>query len=190
MSERSDSTRPINIGVLALQGAFAEHIVAFKSLRATEHIGNVIEVRTKDQLASVDALVIPGGESTTMALVAERSGIFESLRDFVSEKPTWGTCAGLIFLAKKALNTKKDGQTLLGVLPVTVSRNKFGRQVDSFTVSLPTPCLDEVTEEGSSNVFPYVFIRAPVIVSIDDPKVEELVVLPPRDAESKGDVVA
>ncbi|KAJ1920379.1 Senecionine N-oxygenase [Mycoemilia scoparia] len=187
----SIDSRPLNIGVLALQGAFSEHVIVLNKLANTENISKVIEVRTKEQLGSIDALIIPGGESTTMALIAERSGLIEPLREFVKTKPTWGTCAGLILLSHKATNTKKNGQELLGVLPVTVSRNKFGRQVDSFTISLPSPCLDAVTESGNSNSFPYVFIRAPCIIGIDDPLVQELIVLPTSSpAEEKGDIVA
>ncbi|KAI9504598.1 SNO glutamine amidotransferase [Coemansia spiralis] len=172
-------TKTIRIGVLALQGAFIEHIHALNSLRNIEHISDVIEVRTKEELASVDALIIPGGESTTIALVAERSGMLDDLRAFVQTKPTWGTCAGLILLSKNAIHTKKGGQQLLNVLPVTVYRNQFGRQVDSFTIKLSSPCLDAVSD-GSTNVpFEYVFIRAPAIASIDDPEVESLVSLPP-----------
>ncbi|KAJ2511786.1 Senecionine N-oxygenase [Coemansia sp. RSA 2049] len=168
----------IRIGVLALQGAFIEHIHALNSLRDTEHISDAIEVRTKEDLASVDALIIPGGESTTIALVAERSGLLDDLREFVKAKPTWGTCAGLILLSKNAVHTKKGGQNLLNVLPVTVYRNQFGRQADSFTTNMSSPCLQEVSE-GANEPFEYVFIRAPAIASIDDSEVEPLVMLPP-----------
>ncbi|KAJ2552427.1 Senecionine N-oxygenase [Coemansia sp. RSA 1933] len=176
--------KTIRIGVLALQGAFIEHIHALDSLRGTEHISDIIEVRTKEELASVDALVIPGGESTTMALVAERSGLLDDLREFVQTKPTWGTCAGLILLSKNAVHTKKGGQKLLNVLPVTVYRNQFGRQVDSFTINLSSPCLEAVSKD-TNDPFEYVFIRAPAIGSIDDPEVEPLVVLPPGHGQTE-----
>ncbi|KAJ2088637.1 Senecionine N-oxygenase [Coemansia sp. RSA 986] len=177
--------KTVQIGVLALQGAFIEHIHALNSLRGTEHISEVIEVRTKEDLASVDALVIPGGESTTIALVAERSGLLDDLREFVQTKPTWGTCAGLILLSKNAVHTKKGGQKLLNVLPVTVCRNQFGRQVDSFTINLSSPCLQAVSE-GTNVPFEYVFIRAPAISSIDDSEVEPLVVLPPGHGQTEA----
>ncbi|KAJ2502948.1 Senecionine N-oxygenase [Coemansia sp. RSA 1972] len=170
----------LRIGVLALQGAFIEHIHVLDTLRSTEHISEIIEVRTKAELDRIDALIIPGGESTSIALIAERCGILDDLRAFVQTKPTWGTCAGLILLAKNAIHTKKGGQKLLDALPVTVSRNQFGRQVDSFTINLASPCL------GADAVpFNYVFIRAPAIVSVDDPEVEPLVQLPPGHGQTE-----
>ncbi|KAJ2454998.1 Senecionine N-oxygenase [Coemansia sp. RSA 2336] len=171
----------VRIGVLALQGAFIEHIHALNALRSTENIKDVVEVRTKAELDQIDALIIPGGESTSMALIAERCGILQDLRAFVRTKPTWGTCAGLILLAKTAIHTKKGGQQLLDALPVTVSRNQFGRQVDSFTIKLSSPCLGQDAEP-----FEYVFIRAPAIVSIDDPEVEPLVQLPPGHGQTEA----
>ncbi|KAJ2725016.1 Senecionine N-oxygenase [Coemansia sp. Benny D115] len=173
-------TRTVKIGVLALQGAFIEHIHSLNTLRNTEHISDVVEVRTKEELDNVDALVIPGGESTSIALIAERCGILQDLREFARTKPTWGTCAGLILLAQNAIHVKKGGQQLLNALPVTVSRNQFGRQVDSFTIKLDSPCLQTVgAGEKESKPFEYVFIRAPAIVSVDDPEVQPLVQLPP-----------
>ncbi|ORX74578.1 SNO glutamine amidotransferase [Linderina pennispora] len=148
-------TKTIVIGVLALQGAFIEHIHALNTLREVEHIRDVVEVRTKAELDKVDALIIPGGESTAIALIAERCGILDDLREFARTKPTW-----------------KGGQQLLDALPVTVSRNQFGRQVDSFTIKLDSKHI-------AGEPFNYVFIRAPAIVSVDDPEVEPLVELPP-----------
>ncbi|KAJ2224722.1 Senecionine N-oxygenase [Coemansia sp. RSA 1722] len=190
--------KTVRVGVLALQGAFVEHIHMLNTLRGEEHISDVIEVRTKEELASIDALIIPGGESTSIALIAERCGMLESLREFVSTKPTWGTCAGLILMAKQAIHTKKGGQQLLNALPVTVSRNQFGRQVDSFTIKLDSPCLNSLSgvkgSDGTSRQFEYVFIRAPAIVSVDDPEVQPLVTLPPgygqTDASENGLLVA
>ncbi|KAJ1723797.1 Senecionine N-oxygenase [Coemansia erecta] len=183
--------KTVRIGVLALQGAFIEHIHSLNTLRGVEHISDVVEVRTKEELASVDALIIPGGESTSIALIAERCGILDDLREFARTKPTWGTCAGLILLSKQAIHTKKGGQQLLNALPVTVSRNQFGRQVDSFTIKLTTPCLESISSEKA---FEYVFIRAPAIVSVDDPEVESLVSLPPgygqTEASENGLLVA
>ncbi|KAJ2003225.1 Senecionine N-oxygenase [Coemansia thaxteri] len=182
-------TKTLTIGVLALQGAFIEHIHALNTLRGVEHISDVVEVRTKKELDRVDALIIPGGESTAIALIAERCGILEDLREFVLTKPTWGTCAGLILLAKNAIHTKKGGQQLLNALPVTVSRNQFGRQVDSFTIKLSSQCLDAVSERsatGTAEPFEYVFIRAPAIVSVDDPEVQPLVQLPPGHGQTEA----
>ncbi|KAJ1732513.1 Senecionine N-oxygenase [Coemansia biformis] len=156
-----------------LQGAFIEHIHALNTLRDAERIDSVVEVRTSAELAAVDALIIPGGESTSMALIAERRGLLGALREFARTKPTWGTCAGLILLADKVTHAKQGGQKLLEVLPVTVSRNQFGRQIDSFTATLDSPCLGP-----DAAPFEYVFIRAPAIVSVDSPEVEPLVRLP------------
>ncbi|KAJ1819672.1 Senecionine N-oxygenase [Coemansia sp. S610] len=181
--------KTLTIGVLALQGAFIEHIHALNTLRSSEHISDVVEVRTKQELDLVDALIIPGGESTSIALIAERCGILEDLREFARTKPTWGTCAGLILLAKTAIHTKKGGQQLLNALPVTVSRNQFGRQVDSFSIKLSSPCLEHVSEQsatGAVEPFEYVFIRAPAIVSLDDSEVEPLVKLPPGHGQTEA----
>ncbi|KAJ2746494.1 Senecionine N-oxygenase, partial [Coemansia sp. BCRC 34301] len=168
-----------------LQGAFIEHIHALNTLRGSEHISDVVEVRTKEELGRVDALIIPGGESTSIALIAERCGILDDLRVFARSKPTWGTCAGLILLAKNAIHTKKGGQQLLNALPVTVSRNQFGRQVDSFSIKLSSQCLGAVAA-GTVEPFEYVFIRAPAIVSVDDPEVQPLVQLPPGHGQTEA----
>ncbi|KAI8325836.1 SNO glutamine amidotransferase [Martensiomyces pterosporus] len=181
--------KTLRIGVLALQGAFIEHIHALNTLRELEHISQVTEVRNKAELDQVDALIIPGGESTAIALIAERCGILDDLREFVRTKPTWGTCAGLILLSKNAVHTKKGGQQLLNALPVTVSRNQFGRQVDSFTIKLTSKCLEDISRkdaEGNPQPFDYVFIRAPAIVSLDDPEVEPLVQLPPGHGQTEA----
>lgn len=178
-------TNPLRVGVLALQGAFIEHINALNTLSADENIKEVLEVRTKKELDQVDALIIPGGESTSIALIAERCGFLEDLRQFVRTKPTWGTCAGLILLAENAIHTKKGGQKLLGALPVTVSRNQFGRQVDSFTIELQSPCLDSVSPDNGNEPFEYVFIRAPAIMSVDSPEAESLVRLPPGKGQTE-----
>lgn len=91
--------QPVRIGVLALQGSFAEHVSMLKRLEGVD----AFEVRTKDELRRADGLIIPGGESTTMALVAERWGLIPELKQFSAEqRPVWGTCAGAIFLAEKA----------------------------------------------------------------------------------------
>ena len=158
MTEKSEST----IGVLALQGAFLEHVKMLRRLGA-----QAVEVRKAEQLAELDGLIIPGGESTSMGLIAERWGLVEPLRQWVhSGRPTWGTCAGMILLAERATGQKRGGQTLLGGLDVTVNRNYFGRQVDSFETDLPVPMLGDVP-------FPAIFIRAPAIAEAG-PTVEVL----------------
>jgi 5'-phosphate synthase pdxT subunit len=158
--------RPPAIGVLALQGAFHEHIQVLRRLGAV-----AVEVRKPEQLAGLDGLVLPGGESTTMGLVAERWGLVEPLRAWVhGGRPTWGTCAGMILLAERAAGQKQGGQPLLGGLDVTVNRNYFGRQVDSFETVLEVTVFDPPQS-------PAVFIRAPAITQLG-PEVEPLAALP------------
>ncbi|KAJ9130700.1 Pyridoxine [Coniochaeta hoffmannii] len=163
------------IGVLALQGGFHEHLSllhkALAHLKASQpakwqqHNPNFIEVRNSEQLSRCDALIIPGGESTTIAFIAAQSGLLEPLRQFVKvdKKPTWGTCAGLILLSEAANATKKGGQELIGGLDVRVQRNHFGRQVESFVADVNLPFL---AEEGGSALYPGVFIRAPIVQEI------------------------
>lgn len=165
----------VTIGVLALQGAFSEHIQlisqagAFVSREDASISISTLEVRTAEQLSRCDALILPGGESTTISLVAARSGLLEPLRDFVKvlRKPVWGTCAGLILLAESANRTKATGQELIGGLDVRVNRNHFGRQVESFEAELDLPFLAEAGEGDefltSKTPFRSVFIRAPVV---------------------------
>jgi 5'-phosphate synthase pdxT subunit len=145
----------MKIGVLALQGDFAEHIAALKRLGV-----ETAEVRLPGHLDDLDGLIIPGGESTTIAKLAIAFGLMEPLRNFGREKAIWGTCAGAIFLSKDA---KRD-QPLLGLMDITVERNAFGRQVDSFEVALDIPELKAATRSEA----PYhaVFIRAPLIESV------------------------
>ena len=153
----------VRIGVLALQGSFREHAAALRRLPGVA----AAEVRTPAQLAACDGVIIPGGESTTMALVAERWGLVGPLREFAAGgRPVWGTCAGLIFLAARAAGQKDGGQALLGGLDATVSRNFFGAQVDSFEATLPDPpCLaPHAAAAGASGGFRAVFIRAPAVL--------------------------
>lgn len=145
----------VRLGVLALQGAFREHIAMLKRLNV-----EVVEVRLAQDLDGLDGLIIPGGESTSMGLVAERWGLVEPLRRWVQGgKPTWGTCAGMILLAENATGQKLGGQALIGGLDVTVNRNYFGRQVDSFEADLEVPALGDTP-------FHAVFIRAPAITAV------------------------
>ncbi len=145
----------VRLGVLALQGAFREHIAMLNRLNV-----EAAEVRLAAQLDDLDGLIIPGGESTSMGLVAERWGLVEPLRQWVhGGRPTWGTCAGMILLAERATGQKLGGQALIGGLDVTVNRNYFGRQVDSFEAELEVPALGEVP-------FHAVFIRAPAITAV------------------------
>jgi len=156
----------MTIGVLALQGAFAEHEKMLQRLGVTAR-----EVRRPEALDGLDGLIIPGGESTTMALVAERWGLVQPLRAWVQAgRPTWGTCAGMILLSDRATGQKQGGQALIGGLDVTVSRNYFGRQIDSFEAELEAPAL------GAAPVHA-VFVRAPAITEIG-PGVDVLSLLP------------
>ncbi|KAJ4403828.1 Senecionine N-oxygenase [Didymella pomorum] len=163
------------VGVLALQGAFSEHVqllrqaaAALRQEKGVDMKWEFIEVRTPQELARCEGLIIPGGESTTMSLVAARSGILEPLREFVKvqRKPTWGTCAGLILLAESANRTKKGGQELIGGLDVRVNRNHFGRQQESFQASLNLPFLGATADKSADQPYRCVFIRAPVVEKI------------------------
>src|SRR5215510_9217433 len=141
----------MKVGVLALQGAFIEHEKKLRDLGV-----EAVEVRMPEDLRELDGLIIPGGESTTIGKLAAEYGLIEPLRDFAKEKPTWGTCAGMIFLAK---DIGSDRQPILGTLDITVNRNAFGRQVDSFEEDLSVSKLGE-------KPFHAVFIRAPVVAKV------------------------
>ena len=144
------------IGVLALQGAFAAHAECVTSLGVT-----VCEVRTPDQLNDVDALVMPGGESSTMSHLLLTSGLFDAIAARISSgMAVFGTCAGMILLASEILDGRSD-QRSFGALDISVRRNAFGRQIDSFESSIDTPFGE----------FHGVFIRAPRIERIG-PEVE------------------
>lgn len=146
----------MKIGVLALQGDFAEHLDMLRRIGV-----EALEVRLPAHLEMIDALIIPGGESTTIGKLASDFGLIEPLRNFGAQKPIWGTCAGAIFLSKDA----NRSQPLLGLMDITVERNAFGRQVASFEVDLDVPALRQVDPSGR----PYhaVFIRAPLIASVE-----------------------
>ncbi|KXN88357.1 Pyridoxal biosynthesis protein PDX2 [Leucoagaricus sp. SymC.cos] len=156
-----NSERNLVIGILALQGAFVEHQTAFQNLLLPKKI-EIALVRTPEELAGCDALVIPGGESTTIALLARLSGLLEPLRNFVKAKPVWGTCAGAILLAKAVQGAKKGGQELLGGMSITIARNGWGSQVESFEADLEVTGLQE-----SQCPFTGIFIRAPVVLTLE-----------------------
>jgi 5'-phosphate synthase pdxT subunit len=143
----------MKVGVLALQGAFIEHEHRLQALGA-----EAVEVRLPHDLEALDALIIPGGESTTIGKLATTYGLIEPLRQFASDKPTWGTCAGMIFLAR---DIGIDRQPVLGLMDIRVNRNAFGRQVHSFEADLSITGL-----EGGP--FHAVFIRAPVVTDVLD----------------------
>jgi len=145
----------MKIGVLALQGDFAEHILMLKRLGAQG-----VEVRLPKQLDGLDGLIIPGGESTTIGKLADDFGLMEPLRKFGKTHAIWGTCAGAIFLSKDVSRR----QPLLGLMDIKVSRNAFGRQVDSFEADLDIPELKQAT--GTTHPYHAVFIRAPIIEEV------------------------
>lgn len=139
------------VGVLALQGAVREHLQSITACGA-----EAVPVKWPKDLEELDALILPGGESTTMLRLIDRYGLMEPLRDFAETgKPMFGTCAGLILLAKTVVGSN---QAHLGVMDVAVERNSFGRQVDSFEAPLEI--------KGIDGAFEAVFIRAPHIVSV------------------------
>lgn len=155
------------IGVLALQGAFREHVNMLRRLGV-----DAVEVRLPEQLKDLDGLVIPGGESTTIGKIAQQYGLIEPIREMVrAGKPVWGTCAGMIVLAKDVGMDKHDQlrQPLVGVMDVHVKRNAFGRQVDSFETELDVPAI----RNGEPSPFHAIFIRAPLLDSVG-PNVEVL----------------
>lgn len=142
----------MKIGVLALQGDFAEHLAVLLRLGVAAS-----EVRLPAELDGLDGLIMPGGESTTIGKLAVAYDLMEPLRDFAKTRAVWGTCAGAIFMSRDA----QREQPLLGVMDITVERNAFGRQVDSFEVGLDVPVLARVSKANPP--FQAVFIRAPLI---------------------------
>jgi 5'-phosphate synthase pdxT subunit len=144
----TDEARKPRIGVLAIQGDFDAHAIALREAGAEP-----VLVRKPEQLATVEGLIIPGGESTTFLKFLERDGFLRALEDFVRTKPTFGTCAGCILLAKEVT---RPAQQSLGVLDITVERNAYGRQIDSVIETSPT-----ALEGGPMEL---VYIRAPRIV--------------------------
>lgn len=157
----------MKIGVLALQGDFAEHLAMLKRIGAEG-----VEVRLPRDLVGLDGLILPGGESTTIGKLAVMYGLMEPLQQLAQIKPVWGTCAGAIFISKDA---RRD-QPLLGLMDITVARNAFGRQVDSFEVDLEVPALTNKAN-GQSRPYHAVFIRAPLIERVGS-EVEVLAKLP------------
>jgi pyridoxal 5'-phosphate synthase pdxT subunit len=138
----------VKIGVLALQGAVREHI------RSIEECGvEAVAIKRKEELKGIDGIILPGGESTAMRRLIDKYDFMDALKEFAAEgKPMFGTCAGLILLAKNLV----DHEPHIGVMDITVERNSFGRQVDSFEADL---AIKDVADS-----FPAVFIRAPHIV--------------------------
>jgi 5'-phosphate synthase pdxT subunit len=151
----------MKVGVLSLQGAYRLHADVLAELGASP-----VDVRTPEALSGVDALVIPGGESTTMSFLLDSSGLRAPLRRALLDgMPALGTCAGMIMLATEVLDGRAD-QESLGIVDVTVRRNAFGRQKDSFEANLDVDGLP-------GGPFPAVFIRAPFVERVGDGVVVE-----------------
>ncbi len=155
MTTSLNGHRSQTVGVLALQGDFREH------REMLERMGHAVrEIRKPEQLAGLDALIIPGGESTTIARLILSNGFQQPLRDFcASGRPVWGTCAGAILLARQVDNLDRPG---IETMNIQVRRNAFGRQVDSFEAELDVEGL-----QGAP--FHAVFIRAPLIERVFPP---------------------
>ena len=159
------NTSPVRIGVLAVQGDVREHLTALAGLGE-----QVIGVRRPRELDDVDALVIPGGESTTMDKLVRAFDLQEPLRKRIAGgMPVYGCCAGMIMLADRIADARPDQETL-GGLDITVRRNAFGRQVDSFEDDLHIPAIAELTTTppGHRSTFKAVFIRAPWVEQMGD----------------------
>ena len=141
------------IGVLAMQGAYEEHINILQDLDVSP-----VEIRNKNDLQNIDGIIIPGGESTTMGKLIRTLDIYDDLKEKIeSGMPVWGTCAGMILLAKSICN---DDTVHLGTMDIEVKRNAYGRQLGSFNT--------KSNVEGIGEDIEMVFIRAPYIENVDD----------------------
>lgn len=165
-----------DVGILALQGDFGEHASMLESLGARPRL-----VREETALNEVDGLIIPGGESTTICRLMAAFDLLDPLRQFARSKPVWGTCAGMIVLARRASDLDLPA---IGELDIGVRRNAFGRQLDSFETTLDIPAI-------GPEPFPAVFIRAPVVDEVG-PDVDVLARLDDRRivAVQQGTILA
>lgn len=146
----------MKVGVLALQGDVREHLASLQSCGV-----EAVAVRRAGEIEDIDALVLPGGESTTIAQLAEVFGIYDLIKDRIAKgMPVYGSCAGMILLAEEILDAKQ-GQKSFGGLEITVRRNAFGRQVDSFESDIEFA-------DGSKDLIRAVFIRAPWVENVSD----------------------
>lgn len=164
----------MKVGVLALQGDFAEHLAALSRLGV-----ETSEVRLPAQLEGLDGLIIPGGESTAIGKLATTFGLMEPLTQFGKQHAIWGTCAGAIFLSHDAHRK----QPLLGLMDITVERNAFGRQVESFEMELSVQALDD-----NQRTFHAFFIRAPLIERVG--KGVDVLATMPEGTDRAGQIVA
>jgi 5'-phosphate synthase pdxT subunit len=160
-AEMADKTKQApRVAVLALQGDFERHIARLAELGAEP-----VEARLPEEIASADAIILPGGESTTIGKLLARYHLDQAIKDAHAQgKPIYGTCAGLILLAREIEQgtEERGGQNLLGLLDIAVARNAFGRQVDSFEATVDAP---ELVHKGDAPL-QAVFIRAPVVTSV------------------------
>lgn len=147
-------TNPKSIGILALQGDYEAHSKQLKAVGATP-----VEVRLPKDLNGLDALILPGGESTTMNKLIDRFGLRQPLVDFCKSKPVWGTCAGMIMLSKK-IEDNQSNVTPFGLLDIDVLRNGYGRQVFSFEDEI------DVSLGNGTSKLAATFIRAPKVTRI------------------------
>jgi 5'-phosphate synthase pdxT subunit len=159
----------LTIGVLAVQGDFAEHAAMLRRAGLARGVNVAVrEVRKPTDLAALDGLIVPGGESTTIGKLLVAYDLEAPIRDAAEGGlPVWGTCAGMILLAREILGTQPDGR--IGLMDLTVQRNAFGRQVDSFETDLPF--------EGIDHPIHAVFIRAPLVERVGE-KAHALATLP------------
>ena len=165
----------MKVGVLALQGAFKLHVQALERLGV-----EAIEVRSLENFAASEALIIPGGESTTMSFLLESSGIFDSLQERSNNRmPILGTCAGMILLSSKITDGRND-QKPLNLIDIEVRRNGYGRQIDSFE--------SDLLIEGFNRSFRGVFIRAPLVENVSE-KVEVLAEINGRPVMCRQDSI-
>jgi len=165
----------VKVGVLALQGAFKLHVQALERLGV-----EAIEVRSLENFDASEALIIPGGESTTMSFLLESSGIFDSLQERSNNgMPILGTCAGMILMSSKITDGRND-QTPLNLIDIEVRRNGYGRQIDSFE--------SDLLIEGFTSSFRGVFIRAPLVENVSE-KVEVLAEINGRPAMCRQDSI-
>jgi len=144
------------IGILALQGDYAEHSAVLMRLGVESR-----QVRLPDHLEALDGLIIPGGESTTIGKLAEAYNLIQPIKEFAAQHAIWGTCAGAILLSKDV----RRQQPLLELMDITIERNAFGRQVESFEIDLEIPVLLELDPQNPEP-FHAVFIRAPLIETV------------------------
>jgi len=185
------------IGIIAIQGNVEEHFRAFEKTLAEREVeqgekGEVVKIKHSGIVGSCDAIVIPGGESTTIGRLMQREGISEEIKEAAGEAgegtPIFGTCAGMVLLAKEGNEeVARTGQPLLGLMDVRVKRNAFGRQRESFEVPLKMSVSDDF---GFDEPFPAVFIRAPALTHAAD-SVEVLATLNGRIvAARQGNLLA